>query len=156
LSQQSLEGAANARPFERNVQATVVMEIGPAWKAEVAGERGAMVVSLALPLQVAHAQAMHENQQTSAGLREPSRQRGALERPSAWPPWRNVIGVAKRVVGRREVVAEHAVQRGDERLPLRIGRLRPDRDPASEPEGAGPSKASMLPPTTRTTPRTFL
>jgi len=86
--------------------------------AEVARQRGAMVVAAAPPLQVVHAQAVGQHQQLRPRVGQRVRERLWFQRQR--------LAVAaqahrdgQRVAAGLEVIAEHAVQRSQHRLALR-------------------------------------
>ena len=111
---QRFEQLGERAPVGRDVEAAVVVQIDRR-VPEVARQRGAVIVSLALPLQIVHAQAVHQHDQLAAGVRDRRGQRLAFARQRVTVPTQ-VHGDRQRVVRRRQVVAEHAVQRGEQRL----------------------------------------
>jgi len=97
---------------------------------------------------------MRKNQQAPAGVRQAPRQCRALEpQRVAFAAQRQ--GRRQRVVGGGEVVAEQPFSAATSASRFAFGRVGGSRSGLS----AGPSRpssASMLPPTSRATPRTFL
>ena len=108
LRQQSGQGLA----VVGDVQAGVVPQVQRV-RVEVAGQRSPVVVPLPLPVRVAHAQAVHEHD--DAGARRGDRRGDAIRRQCE----RRAAGAqvhrdGEGIAARGEVVAQHAVQRGDE------------------------------------------
>ena len=102
----------------RHVQTRVVVQVDGR-EAEVARQCGAMVVRDAvgtgpLPLQVVHAQAMHQQQQPSARLRHRAREGHGVE-VERLPVAAQRHPDRQRVGGARQVVAQHAVERRQKR-----------------------------------------
>ena len=80
--------------------------------AELASQRRAVVVPAPVPLQVVHAQAVHQQQHLSAGVRDRGGQRACLQRQRDSVP-AHAHADRERVLRSREIVAQHAVQRGE-------------------------------------------
>ena len=116
---QRFEQLGERAPVGGDVEAAVVVQVDRR-VAEVARQRGAVIVPLALPLQVVHAQAVQQHDQLAAGLRDRRGQRLAFARQGDAVP-AQAHGDRQRVVRCRQVVAEHAVQRGEQRLAPRPG-----------------------------------
>ena len=112
---------ARMRPLVETLQAAVVVQVDRR-VAQLARQRVAMIVARALPLQVVHAKAVQQHEQSRRRSGQARTHREAFEQQRA-------AGVPKRhrnrqrVVGGGQVVAQHAVERGDDRLALRVGRL---------------------------------
>jgi len=64
-SHQVLEQSRKHAPVDGDMEAAVVVQINRRIR-EVAGERRAVIVSLALPLQIVHAQAVQQHDQLAA------------------------------------------------------------------------------------------
>ena len=112
--EQSLQQPGQLGAVRRDVQAAVVVQVDGAVTA-VAGQRGAVVVAFAAPLQIVHAQAMQQHHQTRAGARQAQLQRCVFQHQrAAFAAQRHRGG--QGVARGGEVVAEHAVQRRDDRL----------------------------------------
>jgi len=95
-------------------QAAVVMQVHRR-EAEIARERRAVVVAFAPPLSIVHAQPVREQQDFAARIRDRGSQRIALQME------RQAIATQlhwdrQRVAARGEMIAEHAVQRGEHSL----------------------------------------
>ena len=114
-----LELRGEAAPVGRDVQAAVVIEVDRR-VAEVARQRRAVVVPEPQPLAIVAARAVEEQEQLAARLREGRAQRLPLELQR--------VAVAaqlhldrQRIAGLAQVVAEHAVEHGEDDLPLGAG-----------------------------------
>jgi hypothetical protein len=120
LGDQLLEQRREGAPVGRDVQTAVVEEIDRR-VAEVACERGAMVMPQPEPPPVVQAGAVDEEEQLAAGLRKVRAERPSLQR-------QRMAGLAKlhldreRVARGGQVVTEHPVEHGEHRLSLRPGR----------------------------------
>ena len=120
LGDQLLEQRGEGAPVGRDVQAAVVEEIDRR-VAEVACERGAMVVPQPEPPPVVQAGAVDEEEQLAAGLRKVRAERPSLQ-------LQRMAGLAQlhldreRVARVGQVVTEHPVEHGEHRFPLRPGR----------------------------------
>ena len=111
------EGAA----VDRDVQAGIVGEID--WRiAEVAGERRAVIVVLARPLQVAHAEAVQEDGELARRLGERLGERSPVKRQRA-PLAAEAQGQRQRIAGLGQVVADDAVEHGKRDFPPARDRL---------------------------------
>ncbi len=98
--------------------------------AGLGGQRRAVIVAIAAPLPRMHAQPVQQQQHARPGLRQRLGQRFGLQREGlAVVAQRH--GYGQRVAGGREVVAEHAVQHGDDRFALGRGRHRRPSDTAA-------------------------
>ena len=114
VAHQSFELVGERAPVLADVEPAVVVQIDRR-VAEVARQRRAVIVALALPLQVVHAQAVDQHDQLAAGARNRRGQRLAFGRqPHAVPA--QAHGDRQRVARCRQVVAEDAVERGERRL----------------------------------------
>ena len=111
------EGAA----VDRDVQAGIVGEIDRRI-AEVAGERRAMIVVLARPLQVAHAEPVQEDGELARRLGERLGERLPV-RASARALAAKAHGQRQRIAGLGQVVADDAVEHGERDLPPARDRL---------------------------------
>ena len=113
---QPLEQIGELTAVARNMQPAVVVQVQRR-AAEVARERRAVVVAVALPLQIVHAQAVHQHQQVRAGRGPAHRQRGGFDqhRPAFAAQGHRR---RQRVGGCHEVIAQHAVERRHDRFAL--------------------------------------
>jgi hypothetical protein len=99
-------------PVGRDVEAAVVVQVDRRIP-EVVRERSTVIVPFALPVQVVHAQAMQEYDQLAVGLRD---RRGQRRTPNGQ---RDAVAAqthmnGQRIAGRCQVVAEHAIERGQQ------------------------------------------
>src|SRR5208283_1488982 len=112
---QRLQPVGEGAAIHRDVQARIVGEVDRR-EAEIAGERRAMVVVLARPFQVAHAEPVDEHGEFSGRLRERVGQRASLERErpavAAEPHFER-----ERIGGFGKMVADDPVEHGERDLP---------------------------------------
>ena len=92
----------------RDVQAAVVVQVDRR-VVRIAFERGAMVMAVAPPLQVTHAQAVREHDDACARSLDVAREGGAIEFERAAVA-AQAHADAERIAGCREMVADHAVE----------------------------------------------
>ena len=102
--QQGLEQIGERSPVDGNMKAAVVVQIDRR-VPEVARQRGAVIVPLAPPLQIVHAQAVQQHDHLAAGLRDGRGQRlrarpAARCRPGA-AAWRSPAGCSTPPGSRR-------------------------------------------------------
>jgi hypothetical protein len=106
----------------RHAQAAVVVEMDRG-VAQIARQRLAVIMACALPLQVVHAQAMQQHEQSRRDAGRARTHGETIEQQC-------LTGLAKRhrdrqrVVGGRQIVAEHAVERRDNGFALGTRRQR--------------------------------
>ncbi len=118
-------------PVGRNVPARIVVKVE--WReSQVARQRGAVIVAVALPLQVVQAQPVDQHKHAARGLRKRRRQRIRCKRERrASDAERHRNG--QRIRGFVEVIAEHPVERRQDGLALWRGRpLRHERGDDAE------------------------
>ena len=130
---QRFERFGELPPVLRHVQAAVVVQIdgGP---AKVARKRGGVVVPGPRPREVAHAQAVYRDDQGGGCAGDLRGQHAAyrVERDTVLP---ESHVDRKRIRGPRQVIADEAVQRGDERVAR--GRVGDVADQRREPSQRG-------------------
>ena len=126
FAQQRFHELVELAPIHRQVPPGVVVEVQRR-VAEIASERCAVVVPVARPLQVVHAQAVHEDDHFVSGLGKRGGQRIARDADGASGDSHGHCD-RERVARRGQMVAEHAVQCRHGRLALVRGTRRaPDR-----------------------------
>jgi hypothetical protein len=124
--QHLVQAVGQLQAIAGDVQAGVVVQIKRR-EAAFGRQRGAMVVAIAAPLLGVHAQAVHQHQQTGAGLGQRLRQ-GAWFEHQRLPVVPHVHVDRERVGRGLEVIAQHTVEGGQHGLAL-------DRDwPLAGPE----------------------
>jgi hypothetical protein len=122
-------------------QAAVVAQVKRR-QAERSAEFGAMVVPLAPPLPVVHAQPVQQHQHTLAGARKARRQ-GAARQHQRLAVAAQLHALRQRISGGRQMVAQHAVERGHHGVTARAARAALDRlgQQAQQGRGAQPDPA---------------
>ncbi len=112
-------------PVGREVQPCVVVQVDRR-VAKVTRQRGAVIVPVARPLQIVHAQTVYQYEQPAIDVWNGSLQRSRFELQRVAIASKTHRG-GERIARGGEVVTQHAVQCGNDRLAVSAGIVRSER-----------------------------